>query len=107
MTSDNVIRFEFSTQVEATYFNLVNNSGWARDYYARVVGGTSSSMKNVSRKQIQACRVPLPPRAEQVRIVEAVEQCWNICDALQKSIAFSARTQAEVAACAARSSVLH
>ncbi len=59
--SDKTIRFVFSENMNAQYVCLVNNGPFSRKYYARVAGGTSGSMKNVSREQIRALVVPLPP----------------------------------------------
>jgi type I restriction enzyme, S subunit len=82
MLSDKIIRFKFSQEVCAPYLSLFNNSSGARRYYLQVAGGTSSSMKNVSRLQIQSLVVALPPPAEQHRIVAKVDELMALCDQL-------------------------
>jgi type I restriction enzyme S subunit len=83
MMSDKIIRFVFSKYVSPDYINLFNNSKWSRDYYARVAGGTSSSMKNVSRNQIQMLVVALPPLEEQHRIITKYNQLISLCNELK------------------------
>ncbi|WP_063669044.1 restriction endonuclease subunit S [Aliivibrio fischeri] len=93
MMSDKIIRFRFSEMLEVNYINLFNNSGFARDYYAEVAGGTSSSMKNVSRVQINNLVVALPPQEEQDKIVCKVNTFFNICDQLKARLKESQTTQ--------------
>ncbi|HDY7675373.1 TPA: restriction endonuclease subunit S [Vibrio vulnificus] len=93
MMSDKIIRFRFSEALEANYINLFNNSGFARNYYAEVAGGTSSSMKNVSRVQINNLVVALPPKKEQDKIVCKVDAFFTICDQLKAKLRSSQTTQ--------------
>lgn len=97
MISDKIIRFSFSTNVLPDYINLVNNSPRSRSYYLRVAGGTSSSMKNVSRRQIQNLPIPLPPLLEQKRIVQKVEALIDFCDRLNNNICNLKSQQARIA----------
>ena len=85
MLSDKIIRLRFSQQADPRFFNIVNNAPDARAYYARSASGTSSSMKNVSRAVVLALPVPIPPLAEQHRIVARVEELMKLCDALERS----------------------
>jgi type I restriction enzyme S subunit len=94
LMSDKIIRVNFKKNADPNYFNLVNNSPFSREYYARVAGGTSSSMKNVSRQQILALPVAIPPLVEQHRIVAKVEQLMALCDALEAKLNH-ARQQSE------------
>lgn len=82
MMSDKIIRFKFSQKVCVPYMSLFNNSGGARRYYLQVAGGTSSSMKNVSRLQIQSLVIALPPFNEQNRIISKVDELMSLCDQL-------------------------
>jgi type I restriction enzyme S subunit len=81
--SDKTVRLHFRADASPRYFCLVNNSPASRDYYAGNAGGTSSSMKNVTRKQILALPVLIPPLSEQHRIVAKVDQLMTLCDGLE------------------------
>ncbi len=70
MMSDKIVRLRLSSLCDHNYILLVNNfSDFARSYYAANATGVSPSMKNVSRKTILDLPFPLPPLAEQHRIV--------------------------------------
>ena len=97
MMSDKIIRFVFSCEVSSHYINLYNNCRFARDYYTSVAGGTSSSMKNVSRQQIQSLVIPLPSLAEQQRIQIRVNELMTLCDTLQQQVQQAQSTQQQVA----------
>ncbi|MBL0572663.1 restriction endonuclease subunit S [Aeromonas hydrophila] len=84
MMSDKIIRFRFSHFVNSSYICLANGSCTSREYYSRVAGGTSSSMKNVSRFQIQNLVIALPPLSEQKRILDNCEKLMALCDQLEQ-----------------------
>ncbi|MFQ1620346.1 restriction endonuclease subunit S [Aeromonas veronii] len=84
MMSDKIIRFRFSHFVNSSYICLANGSCTSREYYSRVAGGTSSSMKNVSRLQIQNLVIALPPLSEQKRILDNCEKLMALCDQLEQ-----------------------
>lgn len=74
LMSDKIVRLHFGTATVPQFFSLYNNGPVARAYYLAHASGTSSSMKNVSRKVILELPVPLPPLAEQERIIHKVDQ---------------------------------
>ena len=66
---------------------MVNNyAEHSRVYYAEEASGTSLSMKNVSREVIYALAIPLPPLAEQHRIVAKVDELMGLCDRLDTQL---------------------
>ncbi|KTT37330.1 hypothetical protein RSA46_22320 [Pseudomonas oryzihabitans] len=83
MLSDKIVRLKLTFLCERRYVNLVNSAPLARAYYSQVAGGTSSSMKNVSREQILNLPLALPPLAEQHRIVAKVDELMALCDRLE------------------------
>lgn len=97
MLSDKIIRFEFSSLVSVHYINLVNNSIFSREYYKAVAGGTSSSMKNVSRSQVSELLIGLPGYNEQLKIVENISKYIQICDVLTSKIQSAQQTQLHLA----------
>ena len=83
MLSDKIIRLDVSSRVNRAFLNYCNNASYARASYVANASGTSSSMKNVSREVVLKTRIPLPPLAEQSRIVTRVEELMRLCDALE------------------------
>ena len=79
--SDKIVRLHISKSCDKKFLCIVNNHAeHARSYYAEEASGTSLSMKNVSRAVIYALVIPLPPLAEQERIVAKVEDLMALCD---------------------------
>jgi type I restriction enzyme S subunit len=93
---DKTIRLHFCTLVNKEYANVVNNSTNSRYYYAEEASGTSSSMKNVSRQTILRLPFPLPPIAEQKRIVKKVDQLFSLCQAFEQSLTKSSEKQTAI-----------
>ncbi len=84
MLSDKTVRLSFVPLCNQDFLLLVNNHAqYARDFYALEASGASPSMKNVSRDVIYRLPIPLPPIAEQERIVAAVDKLMALCDELQ------------------------
>ena len=86
MISDKIIRFQFPNLLDVNYINMVNNSIFSREYYGTVAGGTSTSMKNVTRNHVSLLPVPLSSRNEQGRIISTVTSIFSLCDFLKTRI---------------------
>ena len=89
MMSDKIVRFTFPGEIERHFINLVNTSEPSRVYYANNASGTSSSMKNVGREVMCNLPIPLPPHAEQRRIVAKVNELMALVDELESQLAAS------------------
>ncbi|GGR11509.1 restriction endonuclease subunit S [Deinococcus ruber] len=83
MMSDKIVRFLLSEFVDKIFINICNSSKHARTHYIANASGTSSSMKNVSREVMSILPLPLPPLAEQRRIVARIDQLMARCDELE------------------------
>jgi type I restriction enzyme S subunit len=82
--SDKIVRLQLAGECTKRFLCIANNSAeYARAYYAEQASGTSQSMKNVSRPVIYALAIPLPPLAEQRRIVAKVDELMALCDGLE------------------------
>ncbi|MCE0734147.1 restriction endonuclease subunit S [Halomonas sp. G15] len=90
MLSDKIIRVVLSKKIYPPYINIFNNSAYAREYYSSVAGGTSHSMKNVSRDKINQLAIALPPLNEQIRILEVVENLLLLCEKINVTIQVAA-----------------
>lgn len=93
MMSDKIIRFNFTDKVSNDYVNLANNSLFSRIYYGRVAGGTSSSMKNVSRNQVRNLVIMLPSFCEQLRIIKKTNELIDLCDQIKSRLHNAQQTQ--------------
>ena len=61
---------------------LYLNSPVARTYFASCAKQTTN-LASINMTQLKACRFPLPPLAEQARIVARVDDLMRLCDALE------------------------
>jgi type I restriction enzyme, S subunit len=90
MMSDKIVRLRLSANCNHRFVWIVNNyADFSRGHYVRHASGVSPSMKNVSRDVIMSLRFPLPPLAEQHRIVAKVDELMALCDRLDASLATS------------------
>lgn len=97
MLSDKIIRYQFTNLVSVEYLNLMNNCSFSRDYYSNVAGGTSSSMKNVSRNQVSMLPIALPPYKEQLEIIKQVTIFNRLCTKLKSHLQSAQQTQLHLA----------
>lgn len=97
MLSDKIIRLVVSSQIDRQFLNLCNNANHSHTHYMANASGTSSSMKNVSREVVLLTPVPLPPIAEQVRIVARVESLRRLCADLRQRLTASQTVQGHLA----------
>ena len=87
MMSDKIVRLYLSSKCNPRYLWMVNNySDSSRAHYVRGASGVSPSMKNISRDVILNLPLPLPPLAEQHRIVTKVDELMSLCDQLEAQI---------------------
>jgi type I restriction enzyme S subunit len=85
--SDKIVRLYLVGSSNPHFLKMVNNDAdFARAYYAAHATGTSLSMKNVSRNVIYDLPIPLPPLAEQKRIVAKVDELMAICEQLESQL---------------------
>lgn len=73
--------FNLLDEVDKFYIGILIRSPYFLDYVRMVASRTTIS--NVSLKSMRQLMIPLPPLAEQERIVKRVEQLLSLCDALE------------------------
>jgi type I restriction enzyme M protein len=73
--------------VEVRYVQQVLASSTCRSRISAVCGGTSGSMKNISKPQLLAISIPLPPLAIQQEIVAEIEGYQKRIEELQQEVA--------------------
>ena len=90
--SDKTIRYQFPLSINTEFICKYNNGETARSYFDSLSTGKSTSMNNITREQFDNLPIPLPPLAEQQRIVEKLESVLALCDALKASVLKSRET---------------
>ena len=88
-----LVRVRFSPcYVQARYVWLVMNSRHIRDLIEKPIRSTVG-LKNVNSTELAALTIPLPPLAEQHRIVAKVDELMAVCDRLEASLARGEETR--------------
>ena len=80
---DLMMRMHVSSKVDVRYIDYVLKSPMTRNYYMASASGTSESMPKINQKIVSFSLIPLPPLAEQKRIVEKLEQLLPLCERLK------------------------
>jgi len=72
------------------------NSQFARDYFASSSKQTTN-LASINKTQLRSCTVPLPPLAEQYRIVQKVDELMALCDQLKERLNQASETRCHLA----------
>lgn len=80
---DLMMRMRVLNGINIQYVDYVLKSPMTRRYYMASASGTSESMPKINQKTVSFTLVPLPPLAEQKRIVEKLEQLLPLCERLK------------------------
>lgn len=83
---DLMMRMRILKSVNTQYIDYVLKSPVTRNYYMASASGTSKSMPKINQKIVSFTMIPLPPLAEQKRIVAKLEQLLPLCDRLKKLV---------------------
>jgi type I restriction enzyme S subunit len=72
MLSDKILRFRLHNVVPQWLLYVLRTS-WGRAEIERLATGNQESMRNIGQDRVRAIRIPLPPLAEQRRIIDKLE----------------------------------
>ncbi len=86
MISDKLIRFHALGELSARYFALTLNAGHTFEQIEAAKSGMAVMQMNISQNKLRAIPIPLPPLAEQQRIVAKVDELMALCDRLEASL---------------------
>jgi len=87
MISDKIIRFHLvGDLIYERYVSLCLNAGETSRYIESAKSGMADSQLNISQDKLKAAPIPLPPLAEQKRIVDKVDELMMLCDQLEAHI---------------------
>ena len=85
--SDKTIRLRLSDDlISHKYISLAMNSQVIRTFIEEKMTGMAESQVNISQSNMRLILIPIPPLAEQLHIVQKVDQLMSLCDELEKRI---------------------
>lgn len=94
LLSDKTPRLLTSVLIDKQFIFFHNETEHSVTYYLGLNTGKSTSMNNITKDQLLAKPVPLPPLSEQKAIVAKVEKLLALCDQLETQISQN-KTHAE------------
>lgn len=83
---DLMMKVRVSSRVLPEFAHLVLISPTGRQYFQSKATGTSGSMPKINQSVVKAFPIPVPPLAEQKRIVAKVGELMKLCDELEAQL---------------------
>lgn len=80
---DLMMKLRTMDNVDVKYIDYVLKAPLTRSYYTKNASGTSESMPKINQGIVSATLIPLPPLAEQKRIVAKLEEILPLCARLK------------------------
>ncbi|TKD21869.1 MAG: restriction endonuclease subunit S, partial [Mesorhizobium sp.] len=90
---DKLIRFRLIDGLSPRFFALTLNAGVTNAAIEDAKSGMAVMQMNISQDKLRAVPVPLPPIAEQHRIIAKVDALMSLCDRLEASLTATAATR--------------
>jgi len=97
---DLMMKLRVSSAFDVGFINLAMSHEAARDYLRARASGTSGSMPKINQTTLKSLPLPIPPLAEQRRIVAKVDELMALVDALEAQLATARSTGANLLAAA-------
>ena len=98
MISDKIIRFNLvEIGISEQFISLCLNTGATSEYLKKVKSGMAKSQMNISQDNLNLAPIPLPPLAEQHRIVTKVDELLTLCEQLKTKLATAQTLQQQLA----------
>ncbi len=79
---DLIMKLQTVSNVDTKYIFRVLHSPLIREYFRQNASGTSDTMKKITQGIVANAIVPLPPLAEQKRIVARIEELFGLIDCM-------------------------
>lgn len=83
---DLIMRVRVSELVDLEFVHLASVSPPARAFLSRNASGAQATMPKINQSILASLPIPLPPIAEQRRIVAKVDELMNLCSRLEASL---------------------
>ncbi|MEO8298596.1 MAG: restriction endonuclease subunit S [Burkholderiales bacterium] len=91
---DLMMKLRVSSALDVGFVYLAISENAARDFLRARASGTSGSMPKINQTTLKSLPVPIPPLAEQRRIVAKVDELMALVDALEAQLATARATGA-------------
>lgn len=92
MLSDKIIRVHLIPGLDPDFAALSMTAGYPSDFIEILKSGMAASQVNISQPKLRSVPIPLPPLAEQRRIVAKVDQLMALVDELETQLTASRAT---------------
>jgi type I restriction enzyme S subunit len=92
MLSDKIIRVHLIPGLDPDFAALSMTAGYSSDFIEVLKSGMAASQVNISQPKLRSVPIPIPPLAEQRRIVAKVDQLMALVDELETQLAASCAT---------------
>jgi type I restriction enzyme S subunit len=92
---DLMMKLRCSNFLEINYLHLAINNEISRNFLRARATGTSSNMPKINQLTVNSLPIPLPPLAEQKRIVAKCDRLISLCDTLEAKLK-EARSHSEM-----------
>jgi type I restriction enzyme S subunit len=97
---DLMMKLRVSSAFDVDFIHLAMSHEVARDYLRDRASGTSGSMPKINQATLKSLPLPIPPLAEQRRIVAKVEELMALVDVLENQLAMTRRVGTSLLAAA-------
>ena len=93
---DLIMRVKISPLVDTRFVHLWSLAPFARHFLSSNATGAQQTMPKINQGILRSLPVPLPPLAEQHRIVARVDELMALCDRLEAALATADTTRARL-----------
>ena len=83
---DLIIKVRVSTLISLRFIHMASVSPPARTFLSENASGAQATMPKINQTTLVSLPIPLPPLAEQHRIVAKVDELMSLCDRLETSL---------------------
>ncbi|HEY5141839.1 MAG TPA: restriction endonuclease subunit S [Methylococcales bacterium] len=83
---DLMMKLRVSSEIDTNFIYLVMSSEPCRDFLRSHASGTSGTMPKINQTTLKSLPIPIPPLAEQRRIVVKIDRLMTLCDVLKQRI---------------------
>jgi type I restriction enzyme S subunit len=90
---DLIIKVRVSDDVDLSYVHLASISPSGRRYLTENASGAQATMPKINQTTLLSLPIPLPPLAEQQRIVAKVDELMALCDQLENCLTSADETR--------------